>query len=224
MRPHPRSTRTLALFLIVLGVLLPGLIPLPASADPLKGYREDWPGTSLQDWGGGSLYDNPGTGGVDGVGDGFLLVWTPSPFNLGTVNLSPAYQGDWIAAGIQLVRVSLNDVGDAQPLSIHFLIADGYNVWQCKRSFIPLHNQWSEFTVDLTVPGDFVRLIGSGTFAQTLSNVDRIHFRHDLTPYVHSPDPIQGDFGIDRLILTNATTAAAPTTWGRIQRLYRDGD
>jgi hypothetical protein len=28
--------------------------------------------------------------------------------------------------------------------------------------------------------------------------------------------------GIDRLILTNFATAAAPTTWGRIKRLYRD--
>ena len=224
MRSHLCSIRAVAPFLSALGILLPSLISQPAFAVPVKGFREDWPGTSLQDWEGGSLYDNPGTGGVDGAGDGFLLVWTPTPTNLGTVSLSPTYQGNWIAAGIQLVKVSLNDVGAAEPLAIHFLIADGYNVWQCKRSFIPLHNQWSEFTVDLTVPADFVRLIGSGTFAQTLSNVDRIHFRHDLTPYVHPPDVIQADVGIDRLILTNSSTPTAATTWGRIKRLYRDGE
>jgi hypothetical protein len=51
--------------------------------------------------------------------------------------------------------------------------------------------------------------------------VDRIHFRHDLPPYTHPPDLVQGDVGFDRLILTNAMTPAARTTWGRVKRLYR---
>jgi hypothetical protein len=101
------------------------------------GFREDWPGTSLQDWGGGSLYDNPGTGGVDGAGDGFLLMWTPTPYSLGTVNLSPPYPGNWVAAGIQLVKVSLNDVGADEPVTIHFVIASGFTIWQIPGSLRP---------------------------------------------------------------------------------------
>lgn len=76
--------------------------------------------------------------------------------------------------------------------------------------------------MDLTAPGSFTRLTGAASLAQTLTNVDRIHFRHDVPPYIHTPDPIKADVGIDRLILTDFATAAAPTTWGRIKRLYRD--
>ena len=220
MRPHPCWIRTLTPLALLLGVTLPSLVPQPASAVPTKGFREDWPGTSLQGWSGGSEYANPGTGGVDGAGDGFLLVSTPVPYNLGTVNLYDPYRGNWVAAGIQLVKVSLNDVGTDDALAIHFSFADEYTTWQYNFGFLPPHNQWAEFTVDLTRPGDFTRIIGSGSLAQALSNVDRIHFRHDLPPYIHPPDLIQGDVGIDRLIITNASTAVSATTWGRIKSLY----
>jgi hypothetical protein len=222
MRPHPCSIHPLAPFSPALAALLLSLTPLRAHAVPPVGFREDWPGTSLQDWGGGSLYDNPGTGGVDGAGDGFLLMWTPTPYSLGTVNLSPPYPGNWVAAGIQLVKVSLNDVGADEPVTIHFVIASGFTIWQYNPGFTPPHNEWKEFTVDLTAPGSFTRLTGAASLAQTLTNVDRIHFRHDVPPYIHTPDPIKADVGIDRLILTDFATAAAPTTWGRIKRLYRD--
>lgn len=224
MRPHLQSIRKPAPLVYALGALIVSLIPPLAAAVPPVGFREDWSGTSLQDWGGGSLYDNPGTGGVGGAGDGFLLMWTPTPYSLGTVNLSPPYPGNWAAAGIQLVKVSLNDVGADEPVTIHFSIADGYSIWQYNPGFTPPHNRWAEFTVDLTAAGNFTRLTGGASFAQTLSNVDRVHFRHDLTPYIHTPDPIQADVGIDRLILTNFATPAVATTWGRIKQLYRDGE
>ena len=51
------------------------LCPVPVvRGDPVPGFVEDWPGTGLHGWGGGSNYSNPGTGGVGGVGDGFLIL------------------------------------------------------------------------------------------------------------------------------------------------------
>lgn len=221
MRPHLRSIVTFTLRLTFLGVLLAGLGPPRASAVPPIGFREDWPGTSLQNWSGGSQYENPGTGGVGGAGDGYLLMRTTTPSHLGTVNMSAPYPGNWVAAGIQVIKVSLNDVGNANPLAIHFIIANPLSIWQYNPAFIPLSNQWTEFTVDLTTPGSWTRLLGGATFAQTLSNVDRVHFRHDLAPYTQTPDFIQADVGIDRLIITSFATPARSTTWGRIKRLYR---
>jgi hypothetical protein len=218
---HRRPIRALTLLLPALPVLLPFLTPLPARAAPAVGFHEEWPGTSLKDWGGGSLYDNPGTGGVDGAGDGFLRFWTPTPYSLGTVNMTAPYQGDWIAAGVTAIQLSINDVGAADALAIHCVIGNAYNVWQYNVAFVPPHNQWKEFTVDLTASGDFKRIVGTGTLAECLSDVDRLHFRHDLAPYIHTPDPIQADVGIDHLVLTTRATAARPTTWGRIKRLYR---
>jgi hypothetical protein len=187
----------------------------------VPGFTENWPGTSLQGWGGGSDYANPGAGGVGGAGDGYLRVSTSAPLNLGTQNMGSPYPGDWAAAGIQLVKVSLNDVGADEALAIHFSIGNGFNFWQYDPAFSPPLNQWAEFTVDLTAIGNFTRIIGSGTLAQALASVDRIHFRHDLPPYAQTPNPLQGDLGIDRLIITNTLTAVPATTWGRIKSLYR---
>ncbi len=220
MRRHPRSISRLQSWVWILFGFLQSLIALPAAAVPTKGFREDWPGTSLQGWSGGSEYANPGAGGVDGAADGFLAVSTLVPYHLGTVNLGDPYPGNWIAAGIQLIKVSLNDIGTDDPLTIHFSFADGYATWQYNPGFLPPHNQWQEFTVDLTRVGDFTRILGTG-FVEALSSVDRIHFRHDLPPYIHPPDLIQGDVGFDRLIITNPSTAVPATTWGRIKSLYR---
>lgn len=221
MRPHLRSIVRLTLRLSVFGALLTSLIPLAATAAPPVGFREDWPGTSLQGWAGGSLYDNPGTGGVDGAGDGYLLMWTPTPSNLGSVSLDPPYPGNWIAAGIQLVKVSFNDVGVDEPIVMHFIVSNAFTIWQYNPGFIPPHNQWAEFTVDLTASGNWTRLTGSASLTTTLSAVDRVHFRHDVTPYIHTPDAIQGDVGMDRLIFTNFATPTTSTSWGRIKHLYR---
>jgi len=78
-----------------------------------------------------------------------------------------------------------------------------------------------DVTIDLTVAAGFTRIVGSGTFDQALHNVDRILFRHDHAPFVQMPDPIQGDFGIDNLLLGNAQTPTLSTTWGQIKALYR---
>jgi hypothetical protein len=220
MRTHPGSVRSLGLVLSILGLLAAFARPSPAAPSP--GFREDWPGASLEGWGGGSDLSNPGTGGADGAGDGYLVVSTSAPLHLGAVNTSAPYPGNWTAAGITLVKVSLNDVGVANPaLSIHLCVGNAFNFWECNTGFHPPLHQWAEFSVDLTASGNFTRIIGSGTFAQALANVDRILFRHDLAPYMQSPDSIQGDFGMDRLILTNPVTAIRASTWGRIKNLYR---
>ena len=220
MRPRQSLIRTLPL---VLGLVVPALLPPSASAVPPIGFREDWPGTSLQGWGGGSqTYENPGTGGAEGAGDGYLRIGNSlTAYHLGTVNLDASYSGNWTAAGITHIKVSLNDVGTDDALAIHFIFANAYTTYQYNPPFNPLHNQWSEFTVNLANPGAFTRIIGTGSFAETIASVDRIHFRHDLAPYTHGPDLIKGDVGFDRLIIGNLTTPAATTSWGRIKTLYR---
>jgi hypothetical protein len=192
-----------------------------AHANPVLGFVEDFPGTSTSTWSGGAVFVNPGTGGTLGAADGYLQIDTPSPGHLGAVSFGSEYAGNWSAAGIQVVKVSLNDVGTDDPLQIHFSIGNGFNFWQYNVGLSPPHNQWAEYVIDLGNSANFTRTIGSGTFAQALAAVDRIHFRHDLAPYVQSPDAIQGNVGIDHIVLTNLATPTLATTWGRIKRLYR---
>ncbi len=182
----------------------------PSAAQPVLGFTEDFPGTSTSSWMGGSLFSNPGTGGWGGSADGYLDVSTPSPSNLGTVSFGPEYAGDWAAAGITQVVCWLRDTGGTGVLEIHLSIGDGLQTWQHDAGFLPPAGAWGRYAVDL-VPSGFTRIRGtSGTFAGTLSAVDRLHFRHDLAPYGPTPDPVQGAFGLDHLQLTTGASVDVP--------------
>jgi len=206
---------------IALGALAAVVLASSAAATPSLGFLEDWPGTSLQGWGGGAEVANPGSDGVGGAGDGFLLVSTPFPAHLGTRSTGPEYAGDWIAGKVNRVRLWLNDVNAADPLEIHFSIGNAFTLWQYNVGFNPPHNAWQEFVVDLSSAANFTRIVGQGTFEAALQGVDRIHIRHDHAPFVQSPDFLQGDFGIDRVLLANDAVPVQPVSWGRLKSLYR---
>jgi hypothetical protein len=186
------------------------LLATAVAAAPAVGFLERWPGTGLDGWAGGATLANPGSGGVSG--DGFLMVSTPGPapaftHNLGAQSSGAEYAGDWLAAGITQVRLWLDDVGNPDPLEIHFALGDAAdgNFWQYDTGFIPASGVWTPFVVDLTSPGGFTHIIDAtgGTFDDALHNVDRVLIRHDHAPYVQTPDPIVADFGVDNLLLTN---------------------
>lgn len=169
------------------------------------GYVEKFPGTSLENWGGGSRLSNPGTGGFPEEDDGFLLFETPNGFqhNLGVRTTEAPYLGNWTAAGITQIRLWLNDVGDPNPLEIHVSVGGFANLWQYNPGFVPPNGRWAEFVVDLTNAANWTRVIGTGTFAAALAAVEVVHVRHDKAPFVQNPDPLDGDVGMDQLLLTN---------------------
>jgi hypothetical protein len=204
-----------------LTVLVVALHAATAPAAPLVGFVENFSGVSLQSWGGGAELVNPGTGGADGLSDGFLLVSMPFPGHLGANAAGPEYAGDWIQAGINKVHVWLNDVNSPDPIEIHFAIGNGLNFWEYNSGFFPPSRAWKEFVVDLSDPMSFTRIIGQGTFQAALQRVDRILLRHDKAPFMHSPDYIQGDFGLDKVWLTNDAVPVRPLSWGRLKGLYR---
>lgn len=219
MNPHP-WLRIAPLALAALAALF--LAPALASANPTLGFREDFPGTSIGTWGGGGasglLLDNPGTGGADA--DGFLRLVLEAPGKFGARSLGAEYAGDWIAAGVQVVRFSLHNLGSDDGHEIHFCIGNTDNFWQYDAGFQPT-DQWTAFSVDVTSSQGFTQIIGTGTFEDALRHVDRILIRHDRPPFVQVPEDTQGDLGIDRIRLLDATTRTRPTTWSLVKSLYR---
>ena len=169
------------------------------------GFVETFPGVSLQGWTGGSLETNPGTGGTDGAGDGFLSVKTPNGFqhNLGVRSSGTPYLGNWTTANIKQVRLWLNDVGTDDPLEMHFSVGTFSNLWQYNAGFLPPNDRWAEFIVDVTNPANWTRIVGTGTFANALLAVEVVHVRHDHAPFVQNPDDIDADVGFDRVLLTD---------------------
>jgi hypothetical protein len=186
----------------------------PALAQAVLGFTERFPGTSTNGWTGGSQISNPGTGGLDGVGDGYILISTlPAGGKLGAYSDGPWYAGNWTTAGITQVQLWLNDVNAPQPLEIHVSLGNsaGGNFWQYNVGFVPVNGVWTQFTVDLTNPANFTKInTGPGTFAQALAAVDKIHVRYDLAPFTQAPNTIAGDFGLDDVLLTNGTASVEP--------------
>lgn len=190
------------------GVVHPGL----ARAAPTLGFRESWHGIDVSGWGGGASTMNPGTGGLDGAGDGYLLFSTPNNMmhKLGASSFDLPYVGDWVAAGITQVRLWLNDVGVDDPLEMHFAIGNGVNFWQYNPGFLPPHSQWGMFTVNLSSSANWTRIIGTGTFTAALQGADRVLVRHDRAPYSQFPDDIDADVGLDDVLLTNGVAGVEP--------------
>ena len=194
-----------------------------AHAAVTLGFVENWPGTSVSSWGGGTPISNPGTGGTGGAGDGYLLLTNAVSSQLGANSSGPEYVGNWTAAGITKVRLWLNDVNVQDPLEMHFSLGrapafpDAGNFWQYNVGFIPPAGQWNEFVVDLT-SANWTQIIGSGSFANALTTVTRIHIRHDLAPYQKTPDFAEGDVGVDRLALTNEVVGVEPGPGAQVGR------
>ena len=215
--PAARSSRFSFSLALAASFLLAGV----AAAAPTIGYVEDWPGTSLDGWGGGSIYSNPGTGGVGGAGDGYLVISTATTAHLGGFSTGSEYAGDWLAAGITRVRFSLKDVGLPQALEIHFGIGTDLNFWQYNTGFVPIAAGWIDFEVNMDGPLGWTRIIGTGSFPDALRYADRILLRHDRAPFFQTPDAIKADFGVDHLQLLTSATPVAASSWGRLKALYR---
>ncbi len=219
MAPRPPSPGLAALRLFLpLGFAL--VMTSAAAAAPVVGFVAEWSGTSVGSWTGGSILSNPGTGGYGGMGDGYLSIATTTTTHLGAVSFGPEYAGDWISAGVTRVSFWLRDVGSPQALEIHFAVGSGYDFWQYNTGFVPTP-LWTECFVSVEGSLGWTQIIGPGTFADALHNVDRVLVRHDRAPYMQTPDGARGDFGIDHLQLLSSATPAAAPTWGRLKTLYR---
>jgi flagellar hook capping protein FlgD len=211
-------------------LLCAGLLSLFAStpyAAPVPGLVESWPDSGNTDgWTGGATILNPGHGGAGGPNDGYLEISLALPSNLGTRSAIPVspYVGDWLAAGITQVQFCLNDVGNADPLEIHFSLGQTNNRWQYNPGFIPPHGAWAIFTVDLTDSALWTQTIvplGGASYARALQNVAVVNVRHDLAPFVQNPDDLAGDFGLDELVLTATTGIGRPAPLGERPVLVR---
>jgi hypothetical protein len=192
-------------------------------AAPVFGSTESFPGVTIGEWvpGQAASLSNPGTGGLGGAGDGYLLLSQSVHFNFGMRNEGSLYAGNWNAAGITYLSLSLNDVGADDAFEIHLSIGYFGNLWQYNVGFTPPEGQWQRFVVDLTNPSDFSQIIGAGTFADALATADRLLIRHDRPPFTQVPDPTSGDLGIDEVVLGDLPVPTRETSWGRLKALYR---
>src|SRR5262245_35683859 len=127
-----RSRRNAVLAVLALGISL--FLASRAAAAPVVGFEENF-GSGTGTWFSTATLSNPGTGGYDGTGDGFLLITRATGGNFGAHSQGAEYTGDWIAAGITQVRLWLNDVGTASNFEMHLTVGTATNGWQYNIGF-----------------------------------------------------------------------------------------
>jgi hypothetical protein len=190
-------------------LVLGALVPIPARAVPTLGFREDFTST-VGEWTAGLSITDPGSGGVGGAGDGYLLASRVTAGQLGVHSFGAEYIGDWSAAGITQIRLWVRDVGATGDLQLHLGIGNDTNFWLYVPAVLPDALTWREYVVHLDQPADWVPIIGTGTFADALAGADRILIRHDFAPYAQNPKAVIGAFGLDHILLTDGVTGVVP--------------
>lgn len=150
--------------------------------------------------GGSGSYTNPGSGGVGGAADGFLIVGNAEPGFLGARNTTEDFAGDFLDAGVVRLTFWLNHVS-GEDLEIHLGVGAAFgNFWQLNTPFIPTTGEWRKFSAAIsTNEADWTRIIGSGSLEDALRNADRILLRHNAPPYQQFPQTVVAELGVDNV-------------------------
>jgi hypothetical protein len=192
---HPTSRGS------ILVLLCTAALAANSAVAATPGFEEDFSaGTGGFGAGGGSTVTHVTSGGVGGAGDPYIAISNAAPALLGSFSTAPDLVGNLPADGVTGYSFWLRDTGADDNLEIHVGVGVAFaNFWLSVPGFVPPDGSWQQFTVDLTDPGQWVQIIGTGTFQAALAASDRLLFRHDTPPLTQFPPSIAADFGLDRI-------------------------
>lgn len=199
-------------------MLLLSTLPAGRAAEP--GFVEDFNGGNLGEFASFAPLELVLTGGVGGADDAYLKTTREFADRLGAHSELAAFVGDVTADGVGGYSFWLNDLGTNDNLEVHVGIGagafdpNGANFWQSVQGFTPSVDAWQEFSVDITDASQWVQIIGTGSFADALSRTEKLLFRHDRAPFGQEPEPVAGDYGLDRITVLAAAggPSAVPAT------------
>jgi hypothetical protein len=184
-----------------LAVLLASIFLVAPAFAATPGFEQDFSSdTGGFGDGGGSVVTRVSSGGVGGGADAYISISNASPSFLGSFSADPNLVGNLPADGVTGYSFWLRDTGANDDLELHVGVGTAFsNFWLSIPGFSPPDGSWQQFSVDLTDPGEWVQIIGTGTFEAALAASDRLLFRHDLPPLTQNPNAIAADFGLDRI-------------------------
>jgi hypothetical protein len=168
---------------------------------------DDFQNGTVQNWSGGSAPANIATGGPAGTGDRYLRISSTSSF-LGVFNLVQ-WSGNYVTAAIDAVDMNLNNFGP-NPVEIRIMLftpgcdlgASACTAWTSTLA-TPLAAGSGWVSASFSVKeADLTRVRGSGSYASSLANVERILIRHDNgAPTPPGTGPIvTATLGIDNVL------------------------
>ncbi len=152
---------------------------------------------------------NVSTGGPAGVDDNYLLLTSlggqGAGSRLAVINFNSQWAGDYSAAGVNAIRMSLLNLGNSD-LNIRLVLEDPTvgppeNVAVTDSVFLAAGSGWVEGTFSLDA-SDLTGLLGDVT--TLLANVTALRIIHNPDPTFPGP-PIAAQLGVD-----NITAAQVP--------------
>ena len=160
-----------------------GVAALSAPALAIQiGTRDTFQDLTAQDWFGASPV-NVASGGPAGASDAFLQstsVGGSGPGSrLAIYNGEPRWVGDYLAAGVTALETDMVNFGSTTlEMRAVFFSASGARYTSRNAQLLAADGQWHHLTFNLDSASLF-SVLGSDTYAQCMSNVSRVMFRHD---------------------------------------------
>ncbi len=150
--------------------------------------------SGLEGWAGGA---NP----VVIAGDNPYLQASVQVGSLATFNTSGAWSGNFETAGISGLTVELRGPStNSEPLAIRatLLGPDTRTRWVTAPVTVPADGIWrtASFTFDENL---MTRIVGTASFAETFTSVERVLFRHDPGRPSQRGDTVTGTLDLDSI-------------------------
>jgi hypothetical protein len=219
-------------FVIVAAGLLVGAWTVPAGAGPTLGQTDGFDDGTLRSWqNGGSRNPNPAanipSGGPGGTNDRFLQVTSngsPSAGGKLLVFNTDQWAGDYLAAGVNSIRMTLNNVGPT-PVTMRLILVDafdGQSVATLAPVTVPSGSGWVIASFPLTP----ANLTGGpfDTVMRSVTELDLVHSPNVVFSRSSAPD-IAAQIGVDNIAAVpepgTAGLAAAVLTGAALRRRRR---
>jgi hypothetical protein len=143
------------------------------------------------------------TGGPTGAGDGFLQLHSVggsgSSSHMAGYN-STQWRGDYTTAGVGAISVDFENLGNTE-IDVRLVFFDVGTSTQWDSNFtavLPATLGWQHFTYTIS-PSLFTQVEGTTSFADTMSFVNRMMFRHDPGPPSNGGVSSIATLGIDNV-------------------------
>jgi hypothetical protein len=154
---------------------------------------------TVQEWYGGDTVTNVGNGQL-GAADRFITVATNSTSSSGshlaTHNAELRWSGDFLAASVTAIQVDMRNLGST-PLQMRLVVFGLGNRWtSVTAASLPVGGAWQHLTFPVNSTA-LTRVLGTGTYSDSLMNVSQVMFRHDTDPPSSGGTTVSGMVGID---------------------------
>jgi hypothetical protein len=165
------------------------------------GLYNDFQDLTTQGWTGPNAF-NVANGGPTGTGDAFLEITADGGGQggkLASYNTSD-WIGNWQAAGVTQVTAQFKNFNNVQ-LEMRIVLFDAVSHarWTSATPFIVAPNSgWTSATFSVAQP-DFVEVLGTSTYSDLITNVERFMIRHDAGNPSSGGTTFTGAVGIDNI-------------------------